>query len=190
MKNSRLLLAVALAMLLTIAGVPAQSGGHQQPQTDRVAASFGLSEVARSQERTCEGADGTYLELHQEHTGPIASSDERLDGILTTNTFILLNLATGLGTAHGTFQIRDPIENDLKVDARFDGAVDAGGRMKGLTTGKVLEGGPAFLTAAISIAFAGPAGTSVGDMGAPVGVVVSDIAVIQEGSCSGGFGAG
>lgn len=187
MKTTKLFLALALAMVLMTTGVPAQSGDQNRPRTEQVAASFGLSEVARSQERSCQGADGTYLELHQEHTGPITSTDERLDGILTTHTFILVNLVTGLGTAHGTFQIRDPVTNELKVDARFDGALDAGGRMKGLATGKVLEGGAAFLTAAISIAFG--AGTSVGDMGAPVGLVVSDVAVIQEGSCSGGFGS-
>jgi hypothetical protein len=186
MKNTRLFPAFALAMVLVTTAAPAQSSDQDQPKTDDVAASFGLSEVARSQDRTCEGADGTYLEFHQEHAGPITSTDERLDGTLTTNTFILVNLATGLGTAHGTFQIRDPVTDDLKVDARFDGALDAGGRMKGFATGQVLEGGPAFLSAAISIVFG--SGTSVGDMGAPAGLVVSDIGVIQEGSCSGGFG--
>lgn len=189
MKKTGPFLVLALAMLLMTTGAPAQSSDKDQPNTDDVTASFGLSEVARSQERTCEGADGTYLELHQEHAGPIASTDERLDGTLTTHTSILVNSVTGLGTTYGTFQIRDPVTNVLKVDARFDGALDAGGRMNGFATGKVLGDGPAFLSAAISIVFAGPAGTSVGDMGSPAGLVVSDIAVIQEGSCSGGFGS-
>jgi hypothetical protein len=186
MKITALVVAVALAIAFMTASVPAQSPNPSQPKTDDVTATFGLSEVARSQERTCEGADGTYLELHQVHTGPIASTEERLSGILTTNTFILVNLNTGLGTAHGTFQIRDELTNDLKVTARFNGALGPGGHMKGLATGKVMETGPAFLTAAISIVFG--AETSVGDMGSPVGLVPSDLAVIQRGSCSGGFG--
>jgi phage-related minor tail protein len=185
MMTTKLVPAVALAMALVTTGAPAQISN--QPQSGEVTASFGLSEVARSQDRTCQGADGTYLEFHQEHTGPILSTDERLGGTLTTNTFILVNRDTGLGTAHGTFQIRDSVTDALKVTADFDGALGPGGRFKGLATGKVLEGGPAFLTAAISIVFG--VATSVGDMGAPAGVVLSDLAVIQQGSCSGGFGS-
>jgi hypothetical protein len=162
------------------------SGWAAPPRTDRVTASIGMARTAESVDRTCTGQDGQYVELHQTHQGPINSTDPRLTGTLTTNSFFILNQTTGLGTGEGTFKITDPRTGGLKVNASFQGVID-NGRFKGFVYGNIQGSSSTKLFANISLVFS-PDGGSIGDMGAPAPLVPADLAVIQMGSCSSGFG--
>lgn len=156
------------------------------PETDRVTASFGASRVVASSDRFCTGVDGEYMERRDEFQGPITSTDPRLTGTLTVKGDLLVNLNTGDGTIHGTWEIRDPSTGNLKLTGRFNGVVTALVTFKGLAWANIIAESGAVLVANLSVDVVGD--TAVGNLGFPVTGSLADPAVIQTGSCSGGFG--
>lgn len=166
------------AVLIGLSATTAYGNGTSSPRTDPVLASFGAS-MATGRQTFCTGADGNYVEADSHFTGALHSTDPRLDGMLSVQGTFLVNLTTGFGSGSGTFQIRENVTGLLLVNGTFEGAIDAVSRFKGLAAGHVSGGGR--LIAVLSVTLA--AGTAVGNLGAPIGTVASDPAVIQSGGC-------
>lgn len=175
----------AISLLLTLLFAAPEAEGNGPPTTDRVVASFGLTQVVATSERTCTGGDGEYSERHDEFQGDITSTDPRITGRLSVKSDMLINLDKGIGTGHGKWEIRDAITGDLKLTGSFQGVVVELNRFKALATANFTPGGGR-IVANISIILT-PTG-AFGNIGSPLTGVESDPAVIQEGSCSGGFG--
>jgi hypothetical protein len=82
------------------AGAVALASGGGAPRTQPVAATYSLRPVDVTQ-RTCTGADGTYLEVRGVFEGTAKSSDPRFNGrVQVVVEPATLNLATGYGTVH------------------------------------------------------------------------------------------
>lgn len=172
--------------LISLLVITAWSTAFAAPRTDRVTASFGTARITMPSDRFCTGEDGEYMERHDEFEGPITSTDPRLSGTLTVRADLLVNLDTGDGTIHGTWEIRDPSTASLKLTGRFNGVVTALVTFKGLAWAKISGEGGAVLVANLSVTVAGD--MAAGNIGFPLSGSVADPAVIQTGSCSGGFG--
>ncbi len=178
------LAAVVLAATTGMVAV-ASSGG---PTTERVVASVGLTRVSEPTVRTCTGSDGTYSEVRDVFEGTVTSTDPRLTGALRVEIDALINTTTGLGTIHGRFTIRDPATGNLKINGPFNGVVVDFVKYKGLVDAAIAVGsGGGRLVANLSVVVTGD--TAIGNIGSPLTGVESDPAVIQVGSCSGGFGS-
>lgn len=182
-RNLRLLCGVLVALVWA---APWTSALAAPPRTDRVAASFGTSRLVAPSDRFCTGEDGEYMERHDEFRGSITSTDPRVTGTLTVKADLLVNLNTGDGTIHGTWEILDPSAGNLKLTGRFNGVVTALVTFKGLAWANVIGEGGSVLVANLSLDVVGD--TAVGNIGFPLTGSLADPAVIQTGSCSGGFG--
>lgn len=183
---------IGAAGVLALAGTVALAGSSA-PRTDRVVASFGLTMIEDPITRTCNGADGEYSELHDVFEGSLSSTDPRMTGILTVKADILVNTNSGLGTGHGSFSIRNATTGDLQITGKFNGVVVDFVKFKGLAWGNAAGGGGAGLVSNLSVVIIPPApgmirGSAIGNFGAPVTGVESDPGVIQQESCSGGYG--
>jgi hypothetical protein len=169
-----------------VCAAPWTSALAATPRTDRVVASFGTSRLVAPSDRFCTGEDGEYMERHDEFRGSITSTDPRLTGTLTVKADLLVNLDTGDGTIHGTWEILDPSAGSLKLTGRFNGVVTALLTFKGLASANIVGAGGGVLVANLSVEVVGD--TALGNVGFPLSGSLADPAVIQTGSCSGGFG--
>jgi hypothetical protein len=177
------LLAVTAAVLLGLSTFAAAD----EPRTDRVLATFGVTTIEGAfKERTCTGEDGEYVERHDEFEGPVDSTDPRLNGTLEVKTDALINTTTGEGTIHGTWSVRDEITNDLQLTGRFNGVVTDLFTFEGLAWARISGGSGGVLVANLNVHVLG--NTATGTIGFPLSTSLSSPAVIQSGSCSGGFG--
>jgi hypothetical protein len=134
--------------------------------------------------RTCQSPDGFSTEVVYTSTGQ-ATGDPRFTGVVTARASELVNRATGLGTAEGSFQIRDAAMDALKVKADFHGVV-AAEVQHAVAVGKVLgPDGGADLYAAMRVAVAAD-GRPTAELGG-TGADTRGPAVVQTGHCSGAF---
>jgi hypothetical protein len=168
-------------------GVGTATAQDNRPHTELVEGTFTASPV-NVRQRTCEGEDGTYLELRGQFAGTVVSADPRLSGDLEFMAQpALINLVTGLGSFQGPFEITDPATGRRKGRGEFFTVVTEGSLTHGFAVGKLIDqdGGPAdnffanlksTLDAALNVAgqFGG-----TGDSRTP--------AVVQGGHCSGRF---
>jgi hypothetical protein len=179
-----------VGLVITVLGLclPALAGAaNQGPLTEPVSGSFSGSPVNVKQ-RVCQGQDGPYLELRGQFAGTIASSDPRLTGALEfVANPALVNLATGLGTFQGRFQILEAATGRQSAQGEFLTVVTGGGLNHGFAFGNVANQGAgaaanffarfeSILDASLNVTgtFGG-----VGDPTTP--------AVIQSGHCDGPF---
>ena len=141
-ERSRLSLTMGVLAAILGAGVGSAGAQDNGPRTDAVIATFSGSPV-NVRQRTCEGQDGTYLEIRGLSTGEIASSDPRLSGDLEyTAEPARLNLTTGLGTFRGRFRVVDPDTGALKAEGEFHTVITEGRLNHGLALGKVANPRP------------------------------------------------
>ena len=128
------------------------------------------------------------------YRGTVAG-DPRLTGETKVDGRHLVNLATGLGTAEGTFEVRDPATNRLQAHGKWYGVYTEGLNFHGLLLGRVtgegagpgeeaLDHGELFahfksVVNPVTGAVAGELGGTSGDPRTP--------AVIQSGHCTGPF---
>jgi hypothetical protein len=80
MSRASAILSVIVAVCVAVVGAVGTSGAQDNsPHTTPVAGTFTASPVNVMQ-RTCEGQDGTYLEIRGRFAGTSVSPDPRLDG--------------------------------------------------------------------------------------------------------------
>ena len=156
------------------------SAGAAPPATDPVLASFGVALITSPVTHSCTGVDGTYTELTDTFSGPVLSSDPRLNGTLIVTADILVNTTTGFGAGSGTWSVEN-ILGQVLVSGTFTGAVSGFLLFKGVATGQTPQGDKFF--GSITVVVAGNA--AVGSIGAPLAAVPTEPAVFQVGSCTG-----
>lgn len=143
MKAKRLSAILGAFALLVVGGTTlAFAAGDDRPRTDAVAGTFSMAPVDQEQ-RICEGPDGPYLELTAQYRGTM-TGDPRLSGELRVAAHLLINLAKGLGTDRGTFEVRDTKTGRKKAHGRYeDVLIVTGGvvRSNGVFFGEVREAG-------------------------------------------------
>lgn len=174
----------AIGFFLVLLSVVPGVWGDSSPTTDRVLATFGLTRATATSDRFCTSEDGEYMERRDEFQGNVSSTDPRMNGLLTVQTNLLINLTKGIGTGYGRLEIRDTVTDDLKLTGNWDGVITDVNRFTGLVRAELTPGGR--LVARLSVLIT-PDG-AIGNIGSPVTFVESDPAIIQIGSCSGGFG--
>ena len=150
------------------------------PRTDPVIASFGATLITNPTTHSCTGSDGSYTELTDTFSGPVVSSDPRLNGTLTVTADILVNTTTGFGAGSGTWSVKNLLGQVL-VSGTFKGAVSGLVLFKGFAEGTSAQGEKFFGN--ISVVVAGNA--AVGSIGAPLAAVPTEPATFQVGSCVG-----
>jgi hypothetical protein len=166
---------VALALCLR-----STEAGATPPKTDPVIASFGVTLITAPVTHSCTGVDGAYTELTDTFSGPVLSTDPRLNGTLNVTADILVNTTTGFGAGSGTWNVKNLLGQVL-VSGTFKGAVSGLLLFKGLAEGHTPHGEKFFGN--ISVIVAGNA--AVGSIGAPLAAVPTEPAVFQVGSCTG-----
>jgi hypothetical protein len=186
--------AVALVAFAAGAGLAlADNGGgtgiHQgKPRTDRANARFVVAD-GESTARTCQGKDGTYLEVKSHVTGPVTGGP-RLRGVAEAEIRDFFNLDTGNGTFRGVLVVRSQ-SGQTKVEARFIGVdyrVGGEDETAGLIHGEARRAGafPAGeLVANFRVDFPENSPPTVQIGGAWTNNLIP--AVIQRGSCTGPF---
>jgi hypothetical protein len=126
------------AVLASAAAAVAVATQDDRPKVDPVLATFSFAS-AHEKQRFCEGEDGPYIEIRAHHEGT-QTGDPRLSGDIELEAHNLVNLATGLGTSEGTYTIRDPETNALKVRGRYHGIFTEGSKFHGLAVAHVKDG--------------------------------------------------
>lgn len=94
-------------------------------------------------------------------------------------------LVTGLGTSEGTYTIRDPSTNVLKVHGEYDGIFTEGSKFHGVAVAKVADGTGESEQIAL---FKADVDLATGVVSGRLGGVSTDPrtpAVIQRGACTG-----
>jgi hypothetical protein len=150
------------------------------PKTEAVSATFTNSPVPGTvHSRQCTGSDGAqYLEEKGTYVGPEVSVDQRLSGTLENHIDLLINLSNGVGSATGTFTLRDADTGTLKQSGQFAEAT-AGTALKGFIVGHLAGGGTLFANLS---ALVDGTGVVRGELGLNAGVS-TDLATIRTGSC-------
>jgi hypothetical protein len=171
---------ISKPLVVLALGLAATNAWAAPPKTDPVIASLGLTLISEPTTYTCTGVDGNYTELKDTFSGPIVSTDPRLNGTLTVNADILVNTTTGFGAGSGTWSVRNLLGQVL-VTGSFKGAVSDFVLFKGTAWGEATGGGKFFGN--ISVIVAGNA--AVGSIGSPLPTVPTEPAVFQVGSCVG-----
>jgi hypothetical protein len=177
---------VQILTVLTLASMLIGGGSAVAQQTTAVTGTFNGAPV-NVMTRTCAGADGPYLELRGHFSGAIVSSDPRLTGTLDFMAEqALVNLASGLGTFKGRFQVVSAAGAQT-AQGQFFTVVTEGGLNHGFALGRVsnASGGAAeeFFATFNSVLDASLNVTgSFGEAGDP-----RNPAVVQSGTCSGKF---
>lgn len=169
---------VPLGMFVLWLGVERASAAP--PKTDPVIASFGVTLVEEPETHTCTGVDGEYTQFTDSFSGPLLSSDARLNGTLNVDANILVNMSTGYGAGSGEWSVKNLLGQTL-VSGKFEGAVSDFALFKGTATGRTPQGGKFF--GSLSVVVAG--NMAVGSIGAPLTAVPTEPAVFQVGSCMG-----
>jgi hypothetical protein len=178
----RVCIVAVVALMSVLGGSDAAFAQHTQPVTG----AFQGSPVNVMQ-RICTGTDGPYLELRGHFSGVITSSDPRLTGTLDFMAQeARVNLATGLGTFRGKFQVSDA-SGAQTAQGDFFTVVTEGGLNHGFALGKVMNAGgggadnffatfESLLDASLNVT------GHFGDLGDP-----RLPAVVQGGQCGGKF---
>ena len=136
------LVAVAAAAASLVGGGVAWATAPGDAQVDPTLATFTFRSTHEKQ-RICSGEDGPYIEIRAHHEGTQVG-DPRLSGVVDLEAHNFISLATGLGTSEGTFTIRDPATNKLKVSGKYYGVFTEGSKFHGfeIATVKAEGAGP------------------------------------------------
>jgi hypothetical protein len=183
MKRRRALTISILAVVALAAAAVAVAANRHAPRVDPVLATFSFA-AAHEKQRFCTGEDGPYIEIRAHHEGT-QTGDPRLTGKLELEAHNLVNLATGLGTSEGTFTLRDPATNALKVKGKYHGIFTEGSKFHGLSTGSVKD--PAGESETIAL-FKADVDLATGVVSGELGGASADPrtpAVISRGACTG-----
>jgi hypothetical protein len=181
----------AILSVLAILGtlIPALAA-DDRPRTNAVLDGQLAARPVNVMQRTCEGEDGTYLEIRGTFAGTVTSSDDRLTGDLEFLADALINVSPkGLGTFQGPFEISDPVTGKRKARGVFHTVVTDVGLNHGFAVGTVFGGDGSSETenffarfqslVATDLSVTGVFGNVGGDPRLP--------AVTQSGQCSGRF---
>ncbi len=176
MRRSRLVALAAPAVVAAlVAGVAA--AGHRSQSSQQVAADFAAGSVTKTHTRTCVGADGTYQDTTATYTGAATSGDARLNGALTIRAHSVVNTATGVGWAEGSFRVRG-------AGAGAHGTLHAalaGGQAVGAVVGKA-DHAEGKLVASVSSLFTQGGGFASGKLGS--GSANGAGVVFSHGTCT------
>ncbi len=161
----------------------AVAGARHAPRVEPVLGTFSFAS-AHEKQRFCMGEDGPYIEIRAHHEGT-QEGDPRISGNIELEAHNLVNLVTGLGTSEGTFTVRDPATNELKVRGKYHGIFTEGSKFHGLAVGSVKgPGGPSevidLFKADVNLVTGVVSGQFGGD--SPDARIP---AVIQRGACTG-----
>jgi hypothetical protein len=183
--RAQVLVSVMLSAIVAGGGTVVLAQGNR-PRTQPVTGIFTGSPV-NAKQRICQGQDGPYLEIRGHFSGTIASSDPRLTGTIDFMAEpALVNLATGLGSFRGRFQISDTVTGMQTAQGEFHTVVTEASLNHGFALGKVMSAGGAaedfFGTFESTL---DPALNVSGQFGAPGDPRTP--AIIQGGQCSGPF---
>jgi hypothetical protein len=177
---------------IVLSAVFVTSGGviiaqANRPRTEAVTGIFTGAPV-NAQQRVCDGADGSYLEVRGHFSGAIISSDPRLTGTINFMAEpALVNLTTGLGTFRGRFRISNPATGKQTAEGEFYTVTTEGFLNHGFALGTVMNAGGGAADSFFarfqstfdpSLSVSGHFGAA-GDARTP--------AVVQGGHCSGPF---
>lgn len=183
MKRRSALTISILAVAAFSAASVAVAGQRHAPKVDPVLGTFSFAS-AHEKQRVCAGEDGPYIEIRAHHVGE-QEGDARLSGDIELEAHNLVNLVTGLGTSEGTFTVRDPATNALKVKGEYHGIFTEGSKFHGLAFGTVR--GPEGKSEVIDL-FKADVNLATGVVSGQFGGEADDRripAVIHRGDCSG-----
>ena len=181
-RRSALTISILAAVALAAAAVAVAAERHA-PRVDPVLATFSFAS-AHEKQRFCAGEDGPYIEIRAHHEGT-QTGDPRLTGNLELEAHNLVNLATGLGSSQGTFTVRDPATNALKVRGKYYGIFTEGSKFHGLAVGAVKDGPRESEEIAL---FKADVNLATGEVSGELGGTSTDTrtpAVIHRGACTG-----
>ena len=134
---------VAIAILVIVLAVSNERAVAQgnAPSTQPITGVF-TAAPADVKERTCEGADGSYVEFRGLFTGVITSSDPRLTGDLEFRAEpALINFSTGFGTFQGRFRVTDPTTGLQTAEGQFRTVVTETSVNHGFAVGDLMNQG-------------------------------------------------
>jgi hypothetical protein len=136
MQRTSALITSAVAVLAFATMAVAAAGNP--PEVDAVQAEFEFASAGEKQ-RICTGADGPYLEIRAHHVGS-QTGDPRVSGAIDLEAHNFVSLATGLGTSEGTYTVRDPATNVLKVHGKYYGVfTDGASKFQGLVVSSLKD---------------------------------------------------
>jgi hypothetical protein len=139
--SKRLIVTISALIIVLGGGYATALADGEAPHTNAVAGAFSAAPVD-VQRRTCAGADGPYLELRGQWKGVVTSNDPRLAGTFVFSAEpALVNLATGLGTFQGRFEVLDPKTGQEKANGNFHTVVTEASFNHGFALGKVISAG-------------------------------------------------
>jgi len=116
MSGARFAVSVILSVLAILGTQVRTHAADDRPRTNAVLDGQFAAQPVNVMQRTCEGEDGTYLEIRGTFAGTVTSSDDRLSGDLELRADALINVSPkGLGTFQGPFEISDPMTGKRKA---------------------------------------------------------------------------
>jgi lipopolysaccharide export LptBFGC system permease protein LptF len=181
MRGRRRWIAAAVLAVVVLGGAAVALAASGAPRTESIMAKARFT-AAEGKFRICQGEGSLYQEDTFVATGQ-ATGDARFTGPITARISQLRTIDEQLGTAEGSFEIRDAVTGFRKVRATFSGVI-FGGKTYSFAVGKVFNTDGTWMALSANQ-------RSFPEAGAPTLQLGGDFtdthipAVIQRGKCSG-----
>jgi hypothetical protein len=176
---------LALGLALAVGGIAIARSGGGADEIKAAKSEFTATATADDvKSRTCQGSDGTTIQITRGTWRGTAEGDPELTGVLVIRATAVVNQDTGLGFTKGHARIRSE-DGRVKAHARLDAVNTERGKLDGFVKGHAGErGGPRWrLLGNFSAAFNQDGSTLEGQLGADEPIPPTNSAVLHRGHC-------